>query len=243
MAASQKQEALITQLMMHNKMLDNQIAQLSTSSRQPGTLPSQPEKPHDTANAIHLRSGLTYDRPVMPENVEEVIIEELDVDAEEKAAGEAAVPSYAKFMKDILTRKRSFNEVETIAFTEECSALLQSKSPPKLKDPGSFSIPCTIGTHVIDKALCDLGASVSVMPYSVCEKLNMGHLKVTNVTLQMADRKVKRPLGVLEDVPVKIGKLFIPVDFIVLDMAEDTQIPIILGRPFLHTTGAIIDVK
>ncbi|XP_074265945.1 uncharacterized protein LOC141588400 [Silene latifolia] len=146
-------------------------------------------------------------------------------------------------MKDILTRKRSFNEVETIAFTEECSALLQSKSPPKLKDPGSFSIPCTIGTHVIDKGLCDLGASVSVMPYSVCEKLNKGHLIVTNLTLQMADRTVKRPLGVLEGAPVKIGKFFIPVDFIVLDMAEDTQIPIILGRPFLHTVGAIIDVK
>ncbi|XP_074315885.1 uncharacterized protein LOC141652167 [Silene latifolia] len=71
----------------------------------------------------------------------------------------------------------------------------------------------------------------------------MGHLKVTTVTLQMADRTVKRPLGVLEDVPIKIGKLFIPVDFIVLDMAEDTQILIILGRPFLHTAGAIIDVK
>ncbi|XP_074309661.1 uncharacterized protein LOC141644110 [Silene latifolia] len=163
MTASQKQEALITQLMAHNKMLDNQIAQLATSSRQLGTLPSQPEKPYDTANAIHLRSGLTYDGPAMPENVEEVIMEELDVDAEEKAADEAAasisdkgkskvadppivikvpfpgrlkntkveqkfgkflevvknlqvtvpftelitqVPSYAKFMKDILTRKK-----------------------------------------------------------------------------------------------------------------------------------------
>ncbi|XP_074313911.1 uncharacterized protein LOC141649111 [Silene latifolia] len=146
-------------------------------------------------------------------------------------------------MKDILTRKRSFNEVETIAFTEECSALLQSKSSPKLKDPGSFSIPCTIGTHVIDKALYDLGASVSVMPYSVCKKLNMGHLKVTNMTLQMADRTVKRPLGILEDVPVNIGKFFIHVDFIVLDMGEDIQILIILGRPFLNTAGAIIDVK
>ncbi|XP_074315340.1 uncharacterized protein LOC141651531 [Silene latifolia] len=280
--------------MAHNKLLDDQIAQLSTSSRQPGTLPSQPEKPHDTTNAIHLRSGLTYDGPEMPKNVEEVIIEELDVDADGKASisdkGKSKVadppivikvpfpgrlknrkveqqfgkflevvknlqvtvpftelvtqvPSYAKFMKDILTRKRSFNEVETIAFTEECSALLQSKSPPKLKDPGSFSIPFTICTHVIDKALCDLGAIVSVMPYSVCEKVNMGHLKVTNVTLQMADGTVKRPLGVLEDVSVKIGKLFIPVDFIVLDIFEDTQIPIILGRPFLHTAGAIIDVK
>ncbi|XP_074277840.1 uncharacterized protein LOC141601452 [Silene latifolia] len=222
--------------MAHNKMLDNQIAQLSTSSRQPGTLPSQPEKTHDTANAIHLRSGLTYYRPEMPHDTEKVIIEELEVDVEEDHADETTVPFYAKFEKDIMTRKRSFNEVETITFTEECSALLQSKSPPKLKDLGSFSIPCTIGTHKIDKALCDLGASVSVMPYSVCNKLNMGHLKVTNVTLQMADRT-------LEDIPGKIGKFFIPVDFIVLDMVEDTQIPIILGRPFLHTAGAIIDVK
>ncbi|MDP1051974.1 hypothetical protein, partial [Klebsiella quasipneumoniae] len=69
-----------------------------------------------------------------------------------------------------------------MAFTAECSALLQNRSPPKLKDPGSFSIPCTVGTTLIDNALCDLGASVSVMPYSVCEKLNMGPLKVTNIT-------------------------------------------------------------
>ena len=153
------------------------------------------------------------------------------------------VPAYAKFMKDILTRKRAFCEVETVAFTEECSAYLQNKSPPKLKDPGSFSIPCNIGTVFIDKALCDLGASVSVMPLSVCTKLNMGELKVTNITLQMADRSVKYPLGVLEDVPVRVGKFYIPVDFVVLDMQEDSQIPIILGRPFLHTAGAVIDVK
>ncbi|XP_057548205.1 uncharacterized protein LOC130826652 [Amaranthus tricolor] len=153
------------------------------------------------------------------------------------------VPAYAKFMKDILTRKRAFSEVETVAFTEQCSALLQNKSPPKLKDPGSFSIPCHIGTLFIDKALCDLGASVSVMPFSVCSKLKMGDLKVTNITLQMADRSVKYPLGILEDVPVRVGKFYIPVDFVVLDMEEDRQIPIILGRPFLHTAGAVIDVK
>ena len=153
------------------------------------------------------------------------------------------IPSYAKFMKEILTRKRSISEVETVAFTAECSAVLQNKSPPKLKDPGSFSIPCHIGNLLIDNALCDLGASVSVMPLSVCSKLNMGKLKATNITLQMADRSFKYPLGVLEDVPVRVGKFYIPVDFVVLDMAEDMQTPIILGRPFLNTAGAIIDVK
>ncbi|XP_074288308.1 uncharacterized protein LOC141613470 [Silene latifolia] len=153
------------------------------------------------------------------------------------------IPPYAKFMKDIITRKREFGETATVAFMEESSSLISGKSPPKLKDPGSFSISCVIGDVVINRALCDLGASVSVMPYSIFSKLKLGHLKMTNITLQMADRSVRRPLGILEDVPVKVGKFFIPVDFIVLDIAEDTRTQIILGRPFLCTAGAIIDVK
>ncbi|XP_074288612.1 uncharacterized protein LOC141613769 [Silene latifolia] len=237
MAASQKQEALITQLMAHNKMLDNQIAQLSTSSRQPDGVadPSSiaigTPSTADKASISDKGKSKVADPPIVikipfPGRLKNTKVEQqfgkfLDVVKNLQVTVPfteiiTQAPSYAKFMKDILTRKRSFNEVETIGFTEECSALLQSKSPPKLKDPGSFTIPCTIGTHVIDKALCDLGASVSVIPYSVCEKLNMGHLKVTNVTLQMADRTVKRPLGVLDDVSVNIGKFFIPVDFIVL---------------------------
>ncbi|XP_074283283.1 uncharacterized protein LOC141607834 [Silene latifolia] len=153
------------------------------------------------------------------------------------------IPPYAKFMKDIIMRRREFGETATVAFMEESSCLISGKSPPKLKDPGSFSIPCVIGDVMINRALCDLGASVSVMPYSIFSKLKLGHLKMTNITLQMADRSVRRPLGILEDVPVKVGKFFIPVDFIVLDIAEDTRTQNILGRPFLCTVGAIIDVK
>ncbi|XP_074300737.1 uncharacterized protein LOC141632048 [Silene latifolia] len=152
------------------------------------------------------------------------------------------VSAYAKFLKDILTRKRSFDEVETIAFTQKCTAAMHATIPPKLKDPGSFSIPCHIGHLAISKALCDSGASVNVMPYSICKKLNMGQLNITNMTLQIAGRSLQRPLGVLENVPVRIGKYFIPVDFVILDMAEDVYIPIILGRPFLHTAGGIIDL-
>ncbi|XP_021865769.2 uncharacterized protein [Spinacia oleracea] len=150
---------------------------------------------------------------------------------------------YAKYLKELITKKRDLGGVERVALTEECSAMLQNKSPPKLKDPGSFSIPCHIGALFIDKALCDLGASVSVIPLSIYKKLNMGELKCTTITLQMADHSIKYPLGVLEDVPVRVGKFYIPVDFVVLDIAEDNQIPIILGRPFLHTAGAVIDVK
>ncbi|XP_074296920.1 uncharacterized protein LOC141627583 [Silene latifolia] len=152
------------------------------------------------------------------------------------------VSAYAKFMKEILTRKSSFDEVETVAFTQKCRAAMHATILPKLKDPGSFSIPCHIGHLAISKALCDSRASVNVMPYSICKKLNIGQLNITNMTLQMADRSLQCPLGVLEDVPVRIGKYFIPVDFVILDMAEDVHILIILGSPFLYTTGAIIDL-
>ncbi|XP_039140473.1 uncharacterized protein LOC120277686 [Dioscorea cayenensis subsp. rotundata] len=153
------------------------------------------------------------------------------------------MPSYAKFLKDILSNKRRLEEHETVALTEECSALIQNKLPPKLKDPGSFLIPCEIRAASFEKALCNLGASVSFMPLSVCKKLDMGELKPETISLQLADRSVKHPISILEDIPIKVGKFFVPADFVVLKMEEDTQIPIILGRPFLETTGALIDVK
>ncbi|XP_031097097.1 uncharacterized protein LOC116001355 [Ipomoea triloba] len=153
------------------------------------------------------------------------------------------IPSYARFLKEILSNKRRFEDRETVAVNEECSALIQNKLPPKLRDPGSFSIPCVIGGSLVQRALCDLGASVSLMPYSLCKKLQLGEPKPTAITLQLADRSVKHPVGVLEDVPVKIDKYYIPGDFVVLEMEEDAKVPIILGRPFLATSGAVIDVK
>ncbi|XP_057994354.1 uncharacterized protein LOC131174615 [Hevea brasiliensis] len=152
------------------------------------------------------------------------------------------MPSYAMFLKEILSNKRSLEDYETVALTEECSAILQNKLPPKLKDPGSFSIPCHIGEISIERALCDLGASVSLMPLSICEKLKVEDLKPITISLQLADRSIKYPIGILENVPLKVEKFFIPIDFIVLEM-EDVRMPIILGRPFLATVGANIDVK
>ncbi|KAJ8900501.1 hypothetical protein K2173_025278 [Erythroxylum novogranatense] len=143
------------------------------------------------------------------------------------------MPTYAKFLKEILSNKRRLEEYATVALTEESSAILQNKLPPKLQDPGSFSIP----------SLCDLGVSVSLFPLSVCQKLDIGELKPTTISLQLADRSIKFPIGILENVSLKVGSLFIPVDFVMLEMEEDTNIPIILGRPFLATAGAIIDVK
>ncbi|XP_021756625.1 uncharacterized protein LOC110721744 [Chenopodium quinoa] len=115
--------------------------------------------------------------------------------------------------------------------------------PPKLNDPGNFSIPCAINKVKIDNALCDLGASVSLMPYLVYQRLNLGELLPSNITLQLVDRSIKFPKGKVEDVPLRVGKFVIPVDFVVLEMDEDAIIPIILGRPFIATSGAFVDVK
>lgn len=84
------------------------------------------------------------------------------------------MPSYDKFLKEILSNKKKLEDNETDTLTAECSAIIQNNMPPKLKDPGSFSIPCVSGKFVIDKALCDLGANVSLMPLSICEKIKLG---------------------------------------------------------------------
>ena len=153
------------------------------------------------------------------------------------------MPSYVKFMKDILSQKRKLADFETVNLTEECSAILQRKLPQKLKDLGSFPIPCTIGNAIFERALCDLGASINLMPLSIFKRLGLGEARPTTVTLQLADRSLKHPRGIIEDVLVKVDKFIFPTDFIVLDMEEDKEIPIILGRPFLATGRAMIDVQ
>ncbi|KAL9416753.1 hypothetical protein AB3S75_039861 [Citrus x aurantiifolia] len=153
------------------------------------------------------------------------------------------MPLYAKFMKELLSNKRKLEEHETVMLTEDCTAILQNKLPPKLKDPGSFNIPCIIGNCYFDKALCDLGASINLMPFSVFKKFGLGEPKATTVTLQLADRSIKYPRGIIEDVLVKVDKFIFPADFIVLDMTEDIELPLILGRPFLATGRALIDVQ
>ncbi|XP_031283203.1 uncharacterized protein LOC116141869 [Pistacia vera] len=152
------------------------------------------------------------------------------------------MPKYTMFLKEILTKKRRFEEHETVMFTEECSALLLKKLPQKLRDPGSFTIPCTIGSNHFDKVLCDLSASVNLMPFSIYKKLGLREVKPTTVHLQLANRSIKYPRGVVEDVLIKVDKLFFPVDFIVLEMEEDREVPLILGRPFPTTGRTLIDV-
>ena len=152
------------------------------------------------------------------------------------------MPSYMKFMKKILENKEKFGEYETISLTEECSAILQKKLLPKLKDLGSFAIPLSIGNSLSGKALCDLGASINMMSLSMFKWLNLGEAKSTIIMLQMVDRSYKHPQGVIENVLVKVGKFLFLVGFFILDMEEDDKVPIILGRPFLVMGKAQINV-
>ncbi|GJZ55396.1 lysophospholipid acyltransferase 1-like protein [Tanacetum coccineum] len=122
------------------------------------------------------------------------------------------------------------------------SAILEDSLPPKEKDPGSFIIPCYINNNCFEKALADLGASVSVMPYSIFTNLGLGELAPTKFIVELADRSIKCPKGIAENVLVGIDKFVLPVDFVVLDMPEDIKVPLNLRRPFLSTAQDKIDV-
>ncbi|KAI3672920.1 hypothetical protein L6452_39022 [Arctium lappa] len=148
-----------------------------------------------------------------------------------------------QFKKFLDVKKKKLNEDETVALTEGCSALLSNKIPPKLKDPGSFTITCSIGGKEIGKALCDLGASINLMPLSVFNTLGVGEARPTTITLQLADKSIAHPKGKIEDVLVQVEKFIFPADFIILDFEADKDIPIILGRRFLATGRTLIDVQ
>ena len=151
------------------------------------------------------------------------------------------VSTYAKFMKEFLTKKRRFSE-EKVKLAAGCSALIQKALPQKSEDPGSFTIPVSIGAVPVGKALLDLGASINLMPLSMLKRIGNLLVTPTKMTLQLADRSVIFPYGVAEDVLMKVGKFTFPVDFVIINAEEDAEVPLILGRPFLVTSGALIDV-
>jgi hypothetical protein len=124
--------------------------------------------------------------------------------------------------------------------SEQCSAAI-ANGLEKQKDPGCPIIPCSVGLFKFEKALCDLGASVSVMPRDVFEKLCLP-LEPTGMCMELGDNSIRYPLGIAEDVPMKVGHHFIPVYFMVLEIGEREKPPLILGRPSLRTVGATIDV-
>ncbi|KAA3465471.1 Retrovirus-related Pol polyprotein from transposon 17.6 [Gossypium australe] len=147
-----------------------------------------------------------------------------------------------KFLKELFANKRKLDDSLTAELNAFCSAVLQNKLLNKLKDIGSFTIPCLIGSLNINNALADFGASINVMSYKMFKQLGLGKSKQTRMSIQLANRTIRFPRGIIEDVLVKIDKFIFLVDFFVLDMVEDSDVPLILGRPFLATARTIIDV-
>ncbi|CAN6476556.1 unnamed protein product [Victoria cruziana] len=157
------------------------------------------------------------------------------------------VSAYARFLKELCTKKRRSRKVpECVLLSEETSSLHQRRLPPKLEDPGAPIILCVLGNIRVERALLDLGASVNILPGYFYDMFNLEGLKPTSMTIQMADRSVKAPRGVLEDVLLRIEDFVFPVDFVILDMKganAENQTPIILGRPFLATANACINCR
>ncbi|GJT46287.1 reverse transcriptase domain-containing protein [Tanacetum coccineum] len=131
----------------------------------------------------------------------------------------AGMPNYGKFIKELVSNKHKLEQISSAFLSDESSAMIQNKVPPKLEDPGSFLIPCTFNKAFSSNALADLGASINLMPYSLYAKLSFETLKPTKMSVRLADRSFQHPIGIAENMLVEVG------------------------RPFLHTDDVVIRVK
>nr|GFA64518.1 reverse transcriptase domain-containing protein [Tanacetum cinerariifolium] len=152
------------------------------------------------------------------------------------------MPKFAPMFKKLLNNKDKLIELTKTPLNENCSAVVLKKLPEKLGDPGRFLIPCDFTGLDNCLALTDLGASINLMPLSIWKKLRLPTLNDTKMVLELADRTISKPTGVAENVFVKVGKFYFPADFVILDFVSNPRVPLILGRPFLSTAHALIDV-
>nr|GEU53236.1 reverse transcriptase domain-containing protein [Tanacetum cinerariifolium] len=151
------------------------------------------------------------------------------------------IPKYQKMFKALLSNKKKLLELANTPLNENCSAVILKKLPKKLRDPGKFLIPCGF-SKLKCKSLADLGASINLMPLSVWKKLGLPELISTRMTLELANRAICTPAGIARDVFVPVGKFTFPGDFVIGDYESDHRVTLILGRPFLWTARALIDV-
>ncbi|XP_048228932.1 uncharacterized protein LOC125369797 [Ricinus communis] len=227
--------------------LETQIGQLSRmmAERQPGTLPSNTESnPREHAKVDESK------KKDKPEEKEKGAVEEKeDLKKIPSRPYQPPIPYPAKLNQDKVDQqfgnKRKLEDLGLVILNAECSAVFQSKIPVKRRDLGSFTIPCLIGDKLKLLALADLGASINLMPSSLFEELGLSTSKLTptRMSIQLADRTVKYSKGIIEDVLVKVNKFIFPMDFVVMDMNGESDVPLILGRPFLATSKALIAVS
>ncbi|GJY90444.1 reverse transcriptase domain-containing protein [Tanacetum coccineum] len=151
------------------------------------------------------------------------------------------IPKYQKMLKSLLSNKEKLIELANTPVSENCSAVILKKLPEKLGDPGKFLIPCGF-SELKCKALADLGASINLMPLSVWKELGLPKLIPTQMIFELANRDICTPKGIARDVFVPIGKFTFPADFVIVDYESDPRVPLILGKPFLRTARALIDI-
>ncbi|GKC80062.1 reverse transcriptase domain-containing protein, partial [Tanacetum coccineum] len=190
--------------------------------------------PKGEMKAITTRSGVAYEGPSNPTkpSPKEVVKRETEEITDEEQIN----------FQNLLMNKEKLLELAKIVLNENCSAMLLKKLPEKLGDLGKFLIPCEFPGIEISHALADLGASINLMPLSIWKRLSLPDLTPTRMTLELADRSITHPKGLPEDVYVKGGKFHFPADFVVVDFEAGPRVPLILGRSFLRTGRALIDV-
>nr|GFB76927.1 reverse transcriptase domain-containing protein [Tanacetum cinerariifolium] len=152
------------------------------------------------------------------------------------------IPKFTPMFKKLLNNKEKLIELTKTPLNENCSVVVLKKLPENLGDLGRFLIPCNFTGLDNCLALADLGASIILMPLSIWKKLRLPNLNDTKMVLELADRTISKPTGVAKNVFVKVGKFYFPANFVILDFVTDPRVPLILGRPFLSTAQALIDV-
>nr|GEX15525.1 reverse transcriptase domain-containing protein [Tanacetum cinerariifolium] len=152
------------------------------------------------------------------------------------------MPQFASTLKALIRNKEMLSEMVRTSLNEHCFTVLLKKLPEKLGDPSKFLIPCDFPGMAECLALADLGASINLMPFSVWKRLSLPGLTPTCMTLELADHSISRPVGVAEDVYVKVGSFYFSANFVVVDFDADPRVPVILGRSFLKTGRALINV-
>ncbi|GJU75596.1 reverse transcriptase domain-containing protein [Tanacetum coccineum] len=222
-----------------------------------------PQARNEQLNAIFTRSGKSYDPPVNPndqpnESKNPINFDSDDEDEEPTPQPNLKIqnqinvplvdvlpgmPNYGKFLKELVSNKHKLEQISAAFLSNESFSLIQNKVPPKLRDPESFLIPCNFNKAFLCDALADLGASINLMSYSLYAKLSLTTLKPTKISVRLADISFQYPVGIAENMLVEVGKFTFPVDFVVLEMEEESKVPLILGSTFLHITDAVIRVK
>ncbi|GJZ56249.1 reverse transcriptase domain-containing protein [Tanacetum coccineum] len=152
------------------------------------------------------------------------------------------MPKFNKWLSSLLRNKEKLEEIAITTVNAECSAIIMNKVPEKLEDPGNFLIPCALQELNRTSALADSGASINLLPHSIYKKLGLEALTPTQMTLELANRSITHPMGIAEDVVVRVDGFTFLADFVVVNFEPDPRVPIVLGRPFLRIAKALIDL-